>query len=82
MRYDPYFLLDILVIRISCPKKCSSTLGVVMSMTYSCSSSKRSPGCLFKGVIRVRGAVPKRCIPTLDGDVHLGLANRGKRLGP
>ena len=82
MRYDPFFLLDSLVIRIFCLKKCSHILRVVMSMTYSCSSSKRSPRCLFKEVIRVRGAVPKRYIPSLDGDVHLGLADRKKGLGP
>ena len=79
--YDPYFLLDSPIIRISCPKKCLSTLRIVMGMTYSCSSSERSPGCLFKGVIRARAAVPKRCVPSPDGDVHLGLANRGKWLG-
>ena len=78
VRYDPFFLLSGPVIRIFYPKECSTTLRVVMSMTYSCSSLERSPGCLFKGVTRARGVVPKRCIPSLDGDVHLGLASRGK----
>ena len=82
MRYDPFFLLSGLVTCILCPKECSTTLRVVKSMTYSCSSSERSPGCLFKGVTRATGAVPKRYIPSSDGDVHLGLASRGKRLGP
>ena len=80
--YDPFFLLGSPIIRIFCPKKCLTTLRVVMSMTYSCSSLERSLGCLFKEVIRARGAVPKRCIPSPDGDVHLGLADRGKQMGP
>ena len=39
-------------------------------------------GCLFKGVTWARRVVPKRYIPSSDGDVHLGLASGGKRLGP
>ena len=37
---------------------------------------------LFKEVIRARGAEPKRYITSSDGDVHLGLADREKRLSP
>ena len=81
MRYDPFFLLSGLVARIFCHKECSTTLRVVMNMTYSCSSSKRSLGCLFNEVTRERRVVPKRYIPSPDGDIHLGLANIGKRLG-
>ena len=82
MRYDPFFLLSGPVTRTFHPKECSTTLRVVMNMTYSCSSLERSPGCLFKGVARARGVVPKQYIPSPDGDIHLGLASIGKRLGP
>ena len=35
VRYDLFFLLDSQVIRIFCPKKCLTTLRVVMSVTYT-----------------------------------------------
>ena len=66
-RYDPFFLLRGLVTHIFCPKECLTTLRVVKNMTYSCLSWERSPGCLFKGVTRARGAVPKRYIPSRMG---------------
>ena len=53
-----------------------------MSVTYTCSSSERSSGCLFKEVIRPGGTVFKRYIFFLDVDVCLDLTDRGKRLGP
>ena len=51
-------------------------------MTYTCSSSERSPGCLFKEVIRPGGTVSKRYISYPDGDVCLDLTDRGKWLSP
>ena len=83
MRYDPFFLLDGPVTRIFRLKEGSTTLKPVMSMTYSCSSSERSPRkpCK-KGVTRAGGAVPQRYIPSPDGDVYLGLTSRGLCLGP
>ena len=51
VRYDMFFLLDSPVIRTFYLKKCVTTLRVVMSMTYTCSSLERSFGCLFKEVI-------------------------------
>ena len=81
MRYDLFFLLDSLIVRTFCLKKCLTTLRVVMSMTYTCSSPKRSSGCLFKEVIWPGGTVSKRYIPYPDEDVCLDLTDRGKRLG-
>ena len=79
MRYDLFFLLDSLVARTFCLKKCLTTLRVVMSMTYTCSSSKRSFGCLFKEVIRPGGTVSKRYIPYPGGDREDRL---GSSIGP
>ena len=81
VRYDPFFLLSGPITCIFYPKECSTILRVVMSMTYSYSSSERSPEYLFKGFTRAKGAVPKRYIPSPDGDVHLDMTGRGKRLG-
>ena len=81
MRYDLFFLLDSPIVLTFYLKKCLTTLKVVMSMTYTCSSSKRSFGCLFKEVIRSGGTVSKRYIPYPDGGVCLDLTDRGKRLG-
>ena len=82
VRYDLFFLLDSPVVRTLCLKKCLTTLRVVMSMTYTCSSSERSFGCLFKEVIRLGGTVSKRYIPYPNGNVCLDLTDREKRLGP
>ena len=82
VHYDLFFLLDSLVVRTFCLKKCMTTLRVVMNMTYTCSGSKRSFGCLFKEVIRLGETVSKRYIPYPDGDVCLDMTDRGKRLDP
>ena len=82
LRYDLFFLLDSTVVRTFYLKKCLTTLKVVMSMTYTCSSSERSSGCLFKEVIRPGGTMSKRYIPYPDGDVCLHFIDREKRLGP
>ena len=82
VRYDMFFLLDSPVVCTFYLKKCLTTLRVVMSMTYTCSSSEWSSECLFKEVIRPGGIVSKRYIPYLDGDVCLDLIDIGKRLGP
>ena len=50
--YDMFFLLDSQVVRIFCPKECLTTLRVVMRATYTCLSSERSSGFLFKEVNR------------------------------
>ena len=55
---------------------------VVMSMTYTCLSSERSSGCLFKEVIGPGGTLSNRYISYLDGDVCLDLIDREKWLGP
>ena len=81
VRYDLLFLLNSLVVLTFCLKKCLTTLKVVMSMTYTYSSSERSPECLFKEVFRLRGTVSKRYISYSNGDVCLDLTDRGKRLG-
>ena len=47
-----------------------------MSMTYTCSSSKRLPRYLFKEFIRPGGTVFKRHIAYLDGDECLDLTDR------
>ena len=78
MRYDLFFLLDSPIVRFFCPKKCLTTLRVVVSMTYTCSSLERSFGCLFKEVIQQGGAVSKRYICYPDGDVCLDLTDSGK----
>ena len=82
MRYDLLFLLDSPVVRTFYLKKCLTTLRVVMSMTYTCSSSERPSECLFKEVIRPGGTVSKRYIPYPDGDVCLDLTDRGRWLDP
>ena len=74
--------LDSPVVRTFCLKKCLTTLRVVMSVTYTCSSSERSSKCLFKEVIRPGGTVFKRYIFFPDVDVCLDLTDKGKRLGP
>ena len=81
VRYDLFFLLDSPFIHTFCLKKCLTTLRVVMSMTYTCSSSERSSECLFKEVIRSGGTVSKGYIPYPIGCVCLDLTDRGKRLG-
>ena len=63
MRYDPFFLLSGPVTLTFRPKECSTTLRVVMNMTYFCSSSERSPRCLFKRVTRARGQCPSNIYP-------------------
>ena len=78
VRYDLLFLLDSPVICTFCLKKCLTTLRVVMSMTYTCSSSERSSRCIFKEAIRPRWTVSKRYIPYLDGGVCLDLTDKGK----
>ena len=80
MRYDMFFLLDSPIFRTFYLKKCLTTLRVVMSVTYTCSSLERSPGCIFKEVIRPGGTVSKRYISYPDGDVCLDLTDRGKWL--
>ena len=82
LRYDLFFLLDSLIVRTFYLKKCMTILRMVMRMTYTCSSSERLSGCLFKEVIRPGGTVSKRYIPYPDGDVCLDLTDREKRLGP
>ena len=82
VRFDLFFLLDSPVVLTFCLKKCLTTLRVVMSMTYTCLSSERSSGCLFKEVIRPGGIVSKRYIPYPDGEVCLDLTDREKLLGP
>ena len=81
LHYDLFFLLDSLIVRTFCLKKCLTTLRVVMSVTFTCSSSKRSLECIFKEVIRPGGTVSKSYISYPDGDVCLDLTDRGKRLG-
>ena len=81
MRYDLLFHLDSPIVRTFFLKKCLTTLKVVMSVTYTCSSSKRLPGYLFKEVIWQGGTVSKRYISYPNGDVFLDLTDRGKRLG-
>ena len=73
MRYDLFFLLDSPIVRIFYPKKCLTTLKVVMSMTYTCSSLERSSKCLFKEVIRLGDTASRRYIPYPDGDVCFDL---------
>ena len=80
VRYDLFFLLDSPVVLTLCLKKCLTTLRVVISMTYTCSSSKWLPEFLFKEFIRPGGTVFKRHIAYLDGDVCLDLTDRGKWL--
>ena len=82
VRYDLFFFLDTPVVRTFYLKKCLTTLRVVVSMNYSCSSSERSFGCLFKEVIRLRGTVSKRYIPYPNEDVCLDFTDREKRLSP
>ena len=81
MRYDMFFILDSPVVLTFYPKKCLTILKVVMCMTYTCSSSERSSGCLFKEVIRPGGIVSKRYIPYPDGNICLDLTDKEKRLG-
>ena len=73
MRYDLFFLLDSLFVCIFCPKKCLTTLKVVMSMTYTCSSSERSSGCLFKDDNQPGKTISKRHMLYPVGDVCLDL---------
>ena len=82
VRYDMFFFLDSPIVRTFYLKKCLTTLRVVVSMTYSCSSSERSSGCLFKEVIRPGGTVSQRYIPYPDEDVCLDFTDREKRLSP
>ena len=81
MCYDLFFLLDSPVVRTFCLKKCLTSIKVVMSMTYTCSSSERSSGYLFKEVIRPGVTMSKRYIPYLNGGVCLDLTDKGKQLG-
>ena len=82
VHYDMFFLLDRFFVCTFCLKICLTTLKVVMSMTYTCSSSERSSRCLFKEVIWQGGIAFKRYIPYPDGGVCLDLTDRGKRLDP
>ena len=73
MRYDLFFLLDSPVVRIFYPKKCLTTLRMVMSVTYTCSSSERSSGCLFKDDNWLGKIVSRRYMPYPVGDVCLDM---------
>ena len=73
VRYDMFFLLDSHAIRIFCPKECLTTLRVVMCMTHTRLSSKRSFGCLFKEVNRPGETMSRRYMPYPIGDVCLDL---------
>ena len=73
MRYDPFFLLDNPVVLIFCLKKCLTILRMVMSVTFTCSRSKRSPGCLFQDDNRLGEIVSRRYMPYPVGDVYMGL---------
>ena len=73
MRYDLFFLLDSPVVGIFYPKKCLTTLRVVMSVTYTCLSSERSSGCLFKDVNQPGETVSRWYMPYQVGDVCLDL---------
>ena len=73
VRYDMFFLLDSPVDRIFCPKKCLTTLRVVISVTFTCSSSERSSGCLFKDANRPGETVSRQYMPYPVGDVCLDL---------
>ena len=67
VRYDIFFLLDSLVVRIFCLKKCLTTLRVVMSVSYTYSSSEMAPGCLFKDDSRPGETTSRRYMPYLVG---------------
>ena len=73
MRYDLFFLFDSQVIPIFCPKKCLTTLRVVMRVTYTRSSLERSSGCLFKDDNRPGETISRRYMPFPVGDVCLDL---------
>ena len=73
MRYDLIFLLDSQVVFIFCPKKCLTTLRVVMRVTYTLSSSERSSRCLFKDDNQSEETISMRYIPYPVGDVCLDL---------
>ena len=55
MCYVMFFLLDSLVVRILCLKKCLTTLRMVMNVTYIC--SERLPKCLFKDDTRTGDSI-------------------------
>ena len=59
VHYDMFVLLDSPVVYTFCLKICLTTLRVVVSMTYTCSSSERSSECLFKEVIWPKGTASK-----------------------
>ena len=67
VHYDSFFLLSGTVIRIFCSNECLTTLRVVISMAYSCSSSERSPAFL-KGLPRKEGQCPNDIYPS-----HMGM---------
>ena len=71
--YDLFFLLDSLVVRIFCLKKCLTILRVVMSMSYTYSISERALGCLFKDDSRPGETVSRRYMPYPIRDVYLGM---------
>ena len=73
VRYDMFFLLDRQVVHIFFPKECLTTLRVVMRTTYTCLSSGRSSGCLFKEVNRPGETMSRRYMPYPVGDVCLVL---------
>ena len=73
VRYDPFFLLDSQVVLIFCPKKCLTTLRVVMRLTYTRPSLERSFRCLFKDNNRLGETISRRYMPYLIGDVCLDL---------
>ena len=81
MRYDLFFLLDSLVVRIFYLKKSLTTLRVVMSVSYTYSGSERAPGCLFKDDSRPGETLSRRYMPYPVGDVCLGLTCKRERLG-
>ena len=63
VHYDLFFLLDSQVVCIFCPKKCLTTLRVVMCVTYTRSSSERLSGCLFKDDKRPGETISRRYMP-------------------
>ena len=76
MRYDLFFLSDGQVIHIFCPKKCLTTLMVVMRVTYTRSSLERSSGCLFNDDNQPGETISRRHILDPIGDVCLDLTCR------
>ena len=73
MRYDLFFILDSLVVHIFSLKKCLTTLRVVMSVSYTYSSSERTLGYLFKDDSRLGETVSKWYMLYPVRDVYLDL---------